>query len=203
MNYKRIVLSMFMLLGMAVWTKAQNGTLTLKLRPGEVMMETTELQQQELAALNAIGLLSMEVEYGWHDYCNADNKRLLSIDVWSNSESLLQTAEDVSSTDNIVRELTADDNFTYLLNEDDLAAFADWLYQGDGRGNIMVNDCFRYVKSITMAFDVPSGVRSLISNPSQSDEAWYTLDGRKLSGVPTKPGVYVVGGRKILIGNKR
>ncbi len=141
MNYKRIVLSMFMLLGMAVGTKAQNGTLTLKLRPGEVMMETTEL--------------------------------------------------------------TADDNFTYLLNEDDLAAFADWLYQGDGRGNIMVNDCLRYVKSITMAFDVPSGVRSLISNPSQSDEAWYTLDGRKLSGVPTKPGVYVVGGRKILIGNKR
>ena len=33
----------------------------------------------------------------------------------------------------------------------------------------------------------------------KSDGAWYTLDGRKLNGKPTQKGVYVNGGRKIVI----
>ena len=51
--------------------------------------------------------------------------------------------------------------------------------------------------------EVSTGIESLNMTHSQSEGTWYTLDGRKVSGVPTKPGVYVVGGRKILIGNKR
>ena len=35
----------------------------------------------------------------------------------------------------------------------------------------------------------------------QSDNAWYTLDGRRLSGKPTAKGVYINKGKKILINN--
>lgn len=316
---KRLFALIVMMVALATGVRAQDGTLTLTLRPGEILMETSELHLQELAALNAIGLLSLEVDGGWHDYSNAEHKRLLTVDIWSSSNSLLQTTEDVSSTDNIVHELTAadwdkltdvdgtnlkqvfqglgiqtlallfspdngredeltitirngeswtyetllelyawdylwqfagledekvndtryvykrngealfytnftgdmwvyeiaedvteDDNFTYLLNDDDLAVFADWLYLGDGRGSIMVNDCFRYVKSITMAFDVPSGISPpSISPEGESTEAsprgglvgvsWYTLDGRRLNGEPTTAGIYVKHGKKIII----
>ena len=33
----------------------------------------------------------------------------------------------------------------------------------------------------------------------ESAGAWYTLDGRRLSGKPTKSGVYIKGGRKVLV----
>ena len=32
-----------------------------------------------------------------------------------------------------------------------------------------------------------------------SSDAWYTLDGRKLSGEPTKKGMYIVNGKKVVI----
>jgi hypothetical protein len=29
--------------------------------------------------------------------------------------------------------------------------------------------------------------------------AWYTLDGRRLNGKPTKPGLYIHGGRAVVV----
>ena len=34
---------------------------------------------------------------------------------------------------------------------------------------------------------------------SQMADVWYTLDGRKLNGKPTAKGIYVNGGRKVVI----
>jgi hypothetical protein len=31
------------------------------------------------------------------------------------------------------------------------------------------------------------------------NDVWYTLDGRKLDGMPTKKGIYINGGRKVVI----
>ena len=46
--------------------------------------------------------------------------------------------------------------------------------------------------------DLKSASReSGISNPLQRE--WYTLDGRRLSGKPAQGGVYVVGGRKVVV----
>ena len=33
----------------------------------------------------------------------------------------------------------------------------------------------------------------------KSDDAWYSLDGRKLEGMPTKKGIYINGGRKVVV----
>ena len=42
------------------------------------------------------------------------------------------------------------------------------------------------------------------TNYTNSDsDAWYDLSGRKLSGKPTKPGLYINNGRKILVSDKR
>lgn len=55
-------------------------------------------------------------------------------------------------------------------------------------------------KGFIFTFDDPTAtadVQSSILNP-QSDD-WYTLDGRKLSGKPTVPGIYINNGKKIMI----
>ena len=46
----------------------------------------------------------------------------------------------------------------------------------------------------------------LVQDKRQSranDDAWYTLDGRKLEKQPTKAGLYLYGKRKVLVGDKR
>ena len=50
--------------------------------------------------------------------------------------------------------------------------------------------------------DESTGIVSVHSSQSivhSEADAWYTLDGRKLQGKPTKKGMYIVGGRKVVI----
>lgn len=67
------------------------------------------------------------------------------------------------------------------------------------------------------AGDLPSGIKSFVHNldgdildgivlppalnsqSSASETLWFTLDGRRLYKQPTQPGLYIVGGRKVMI----
>lgn len=52
---------------------------------------------------------------------------------------------------------------------------------------------------ITLVFDEATGI-SLTPNPSPEGEgAWYDLNGRKLDKMPTKKGVYILNGKKVVI----
>ena len=44
-----------------------------------------------------------------------------------------------------------------------------------------------------------SGVRTIMASAPSSDDAWYTLDGRRLNGRPQQPGLYINGGRKVVV----
>ena len=66
------------------------------------------------------------------------------------------------------------------------------------------------VRSFVLNFGDSSestGIREIDTDPAPSpsptgvgrNAAWYTLDGRKLSGKPTKSGVYIHNGRKVVI----
>lgn len=46
--------------------------------------------------------------------------------------------------------------------------------------------------------EIETGIDSLTSTDT-SDGAWYTLDGQKLDGEPTAPGVYIVNGKKVYV----
>lgn len=99
------------------------------------------------------------------------------------------------------------------------------LYLGEGnmlyypQSDVPVNACRAYfeLQGELTAGDVesPSLVRSCVlnfdgqetaiseiysvTNASAVDNAWYTLDGRRLSSEPTAPGIYINRGRKIVI----
>jgi hypothetical protein len=55
--------------------------------------------------------------------------------------------------------------------------------------------------TMTVVLKGSSGNTTEIGTISLDDEAgeWYSLDGRKLSGKPTKKGLYINGGKKIVI----
>ena len=64
------------------------------------------------------------------------------------------------------------------------------------------------VRAFKLSFgDQSTGIREIDTDPAPSpsptgvgsNAAWYTLDGRKLSGKPTKSGVYIHNGRKVVI----
>ena len=57
------------------------------------------------------------------------------------------------------------------------------------------------MNSFVINFDDETTGISLTPAPSPRGEGseYYTLDGRKLSGKPTKKGMYIVNGRKVVI----
>lgn len=56
-------------------------------------------------------------------------------------------------------------------------------------------------RSLTMVFDDATGIKSVQGErfTVNGSDAWFTLDGRRLQGKPTKSGVYVNNGKKIVI----
>ena len=56
-------------------------------------------------------------------------------------------------------------------------------------------------RSLTMVFEgEATGIKTTdFTDYTDSDDAWYTLDGRRLQGKPAKSGIYVNNGRKIVI----
>ena len=51
---------------------------------------------------------------------------------------------------------------------------------------------------ITLVFDETTGVGS-IENGKLTIDNWYDLNGRKLNGMPTKKGVYILNGKKVVV----
>lgn len=47
--------------------------------------------------------------------------------------------------------------------------------------------------------DVPSGIQVLPAAPSASYGQWYALDGQRLSGKPTRKGLYIRNGKKVQV----
>jgi hypothetical protein len=42
-----------------------------------------------------------------------------------------------------------------------------------------------------------TGIDEIVVNCDNIDPAWYTIDGRRLSGEPTAPGIYIHHGKKV------
>ena len=60
---------------------------------------------------------------------------------------------------------------------------------------------------LTLSFDDPTDVESVqdsgfrIQDSIDEDAPWYDLNGRKYTERPTKPGLYIHGGKKVIIDN--
>ena len=56
------------------------------------------------------------------------------------------------------------------------------------------------IRSFEMNFDEEEmGIRVMEDGRGKMDDAWYTIDGRRIIGMPAAKGVYICGGRKVII----
>ena len=55
-------------------------------------------------------------------------------------------------------------------------------------------------RTITLVFDETTGVNAVDNGQLTIDnDGWYDLNGRKLEGMPTRKGVYIINGRKVVV----
>ena len=104
--------------------------------------------------------------------------------------------------------LTPNDKSNLFLGTANTLYYPDAANNADG--NYHVNACRAYfhvdltgaanVRAFVLGFgeDEQTGIASLPAD-AKDGGAWYTLDGRRLSGKPSQRGVYVNNGRKIVI----
>ena len=120
------------------------------------------------------------------------------------------------SGDNRVRFLGTYDALTFssepqnsilLLGDDNKLHYAGAGHLGACRAYFKIGDGVSAARQLT-GFEIDFGegettgilnIEHSTLNIEHSADAWYTLDGRKLSGKPSVKGVYVNNGRKVII----
>ena len=167
-------------------TSADNGTATL-----------TEVTNNEIAANTAVVLI---------------NDKAAANTTFSVTSGLTQQ---VSESNNLLKGTLADmtldlaDGTPYyaLGKKDDKIGF--YKFDNSGTTTITLGANKAYLdttapsnpsKGFVFVYDDPTAIsnaQTSMLNP-QSDN-WYTLDGRKLAGKPTAPGIYIVNKKKVLV----
>jgi len=77
----------------------------------------------------------------------------------------------------------------------------EWIppYRAYMTHNIVKEGAFQAAPAFRIIFDETTSVREVINNRVPTENVYYTLDGRKLQGKPTKRGLYIFNGKKIVV----
>jgi hypothetical protein len=79
--------------------------------------------------------------------------------------------------------------FVWVMNAIPVAANKCWL---------QIPNSEVTARNISIVFSDATGIDSMV-NGQWSMDTWYDLNGRKLNGMPTKKGVYIMNGRKVVV----
>jgi hypothetical protein len=55
------------------------------------------------------------------------------------------------------------------------------------------------IKAFHLNFGEETGIREMEDGRGKMEDAWFSLDGRKLSGKPTQKGIFINNGKKVVI----
>jgi len=103
----------------------------------------------------------------------------------------------LAAQDRTVLYMGGDSKLYYPGSNMNINAFRGYFQLKNG---LTAGDLPNEAKSIVLNFGDETTKLEPTPNPSRREESddYYSLDGRKLSGVPTKKGVYIVNGKKIV-----
>ena len=80
--------------------------------------------------------------------------------------------------------------YQYHPKDNTLPSYIAWLALSDIPGG----------NELLISFDEnPTGIETMFDGEGQSPEVWFDLQGRKLNGKPSLPGLYIVNGKKIMV----
>ncbi|MBO7591523.1 MAG: hypothetical protein J6T05_08015, partial [Prevotella sp.] len=80
--------------------------------------------------------------------------------------------------------------FVFVKNAIEVGANKAWLSVSNSNA-----------RAITLVFDETTGVseKGIVNSEKFATATWYDLNGRKLDKMPTKKGVYIMNGRKVVV----
>ena len=55
------------------------------------------------------------------------------------------------------------------------------------------------LKIFSLGWQDTTGIENVNANTSNEEKVFFTLDGLKINGYPTQKGIYIVGGKKVII----
>ncbi len=106
--------------------------------------------------------------------------------------------QNISSENKTMLYLGADNKLYYPNAAMTIGAFRAYFELADG---LTAGDPASGIRTFVLNFDgEETGIREInASNPSNASNAWFSLDGQRLSGKPAQRGLYLNRGRKVLI----
>ena len=154
---------------------------------------------------NAEGRVPLELE---------NDAFTVTIDLTNGTEFKLITPDETSSNGWKWFGGVDDNNVGFFLINDDLldqpiglVDGSNFKVEGDGKYTISVTSAVipesispKAVKEplVMVVTKIPTAITA-IDNDMRGDNTWYNLQGVKLNGKPTAPGIYINGGRKVVI----
>ena len=111
----------------------------------------------------------------------------LAITVAPEFQGTLTGTTIAASTENVTNYAFNGKAFVFVKNAIEIGANKAWL-------SIPTSTA----RSISIVFDDATGIDSMV-NGQWSMDTWYDLNGRKLNGMPTKKGVYIMNGKKVVV----
>ena len=99
---------------------------------------------------------------------------------------------------------TADNQSIFFMGADNTLYYpADGAYINAFRAYFQLTDGNAHVKSYVLNFgndDDPTAIAEMVNRQSSMvNDTWFDLSGRRLADRPTRPGIYIHGGRKVVI----
>ena len=105
----------------------------------------------------------------------------------------LEATTIAASTENQTNYAFNGKQFVYVKNALDIAANKAWLEIPTG---MMAG-----ARAINLVFGETTGLseKGIVNSEKFATATWYDLNGRKLQGIPTKKGIYIFNGRKVVV----
>ena len=164
-------------------------------------LEILNCSVNELTELNVTKNIALEMLYCYHN-------QLTSLDVSKNT-----ALWDIACENNQINEAAMGmfvESLPTVEPEKDLFVFKEG---SDSEGNVMNSEQVAAAKAkgwyakyvpaggndwIDYPGSVPSGIED-VNGETISDNRYYSIDGKRIDGVPTKNGIYIVNGRKVVV----
>ena len=94
--------------------------------------------------------------------------------------------------------ITSEGAAEWPYSDTDIDAFQARVALGDGIAN-NPRSLHKVVVNLGEQEQVITGIGGVSTDARPDDDTWYTIDGRRLSGKPLQPGIYIGHGRKIVV----
>jgi hypothetical protein len=130
---------------------------------------------------------------------SAQTKIILLIPTTSQADVITPAAEFVGTLDATTIAASTENQNNYAMNGLDFVWVKDAIAVGPNKAWLSV--ATSNARTLKLVYDDATAIseKVIVNSEEFATATWYDLNGRKLNGVPTKKGVYILNGKKVVV----